>query len=177
MSRSMFAVELYASIGPTQKQRMREEDCHRIVLIVYRCKQPAFASASLRGGGRSSRVTDEDEDIDENDDLDDLESSRPSSKRTKRFPKPTPRDWAVLNGEITYDNDEHQATAWYYALQKVLDNRTVVVDGKKVLYLASIACCLYQARLDVPSHCVPSHCIPSRYMPSCYIPSLPDVRA
>ena len=61
-----------------------------------------------------------------------LERGRLPRKGKRRFPKPTPRDWAVRNGEIVYDDDTHQATAWYYALQKVLDNRTVVVDGKKV---------------------------------------------
>ena len=52
--------------------------------------------------------------------------------KSKRFPQPTPRDWAVLQGKLTYDEPEIQATAWYYALQKVLDNRSVVVNGTKV---------------------------------------------
>ena len=92
-----------------------------------------FASAALRGGASKSRGANEVASIAEVDDEkpEDLSASSRRGK-SKRFPKPTPRDWAVLQGELCYDEPEIQATAWYYALQKVLDNRTVVIDGKKV---------------------------------------------
>ncbi|KAK9818884.1 hypothetical protein WJX74_007574 [Apatococcus lobatus] len=124
----------------TRLESARQHLLHQHQLLTQRRPHSArhnsagFASASLRDGGRSnSHGANEVASLAEDFEDKVIEDSKAKSRRgkSKRFPKPTQRDWAVLQGELSYDEPEIQATAWYYALQKVLDNRTVVIDGKK----------------------------------------------